>query len=35
MVAAIVIIVKVKHIDIDVLVKLTEEERNEVMIFLS
>jgi len=34
MVAARVIVVKIEHINIDVLDKLIEEERNEVMVFL-
>jgi hypothetical protein len=35
MVTARVIVVKIEHINIDVLDKFTEEERNEVMIILS
>jgi len=35
MVTARVIVVKVEHINIDVLDKVTEEERNEVMVVLS
>jgi len=35
MVTARVIVVKIEHINIDMLDKFAEEERNEVMVFLS